>query len=183
MSRIGQKPISLPVGVTVETTASGIEVKGPKGSLTHPLLSGIKLAVTEGRLVVTRTNNQRQTKAFHGLMRADLHNMVKGVTDGFEKKLELVGTGYRAKKQGQNIVISVGYSHPIDIAAPIGITLTTESETVISVTGIDKHQVGQVAAQIRDLRKPEPYKGKGIRYQGEIIRRKAGKATKVGSAS
>jgi large subunit ribosomal protein L6 len=182
MSRIGVKPISLPSDVTVTMSATQIEVKGPKGSLSQPALKGIKVEQSDNQLLVTRTNNGRQTRAFHGLMRSVLSNLVQGVTQGYQKKLELVGTGYRAKKQGDNITLSVGYSHPVEYIAPEGIILNTEGDTVISVSGINKQLVGEVAAKIRAVRKPEPYKGKGIRYQGEVIRRKAGKATKVGSS-
>jgi large subunit ribosomal protein L6 len=182
MSRIGVKPITLPSDVTVTMSGAQIEVKGPKGSLSQPALKGIKVEQSDNQLLVTRANNGRQTRAFHGLMRSILSNLVQGVTEGYQKKLELVGTGYRAKKQGDNITLSVGYSHPVEYIAPEGIVLNTEGDTVISVSGINKQLVGEVAAKIRAVRKPEPYKGKGIRYQGEVIRRKAGKATKVGSS-
>jgi len=181
MSLIGQTPISIPESVTVSVNQGTVNVKGPKGELSCTLLKGINLEQQDSTLKVTRKNNEIQTKSNHGLIRSLINNMVIGVTTGFTKKLEMVGTGYRAKKTANGLSISAGYSHPIDYLAPQGISLDIETETVIVVSGIDKQMVGETAAKIRDIRKPEPYKGKGIRYMGEVIRRKAGKATKAGA--
>lgn len=183
MSRIGEKSITIPTGVTVNVEANQVLVKGPKGELTQSIPGKLQVEVKDDTLTVKRPNNHRQTKAYHGLLRSLLNNMIQGVTEGYTKKLELVGTGYRAKKQGNNIVVTVGYSHPVEVKSPDGINLEMEGETIIVVSGVDKQKVGQTAAEIRSIRKPEPYKGKGIRYQNEIIRRKAGKATKVGAAA
>ena len=181
MSRIGLTPIAIPESVTVTFTEGKASVKGPKGELFVVMLPGIITKIEDKNLFVTRTNNELQSKANHGLIRSLLNNAVIGVTVGYVKKLEMVGTGYRVKKQGAGLSISAGYSHPIEFAAPAGITLDAESETVMVVTGIDKQLVGETSAKIRAIRKPEPYKGKGIKYQGEVIRRKAGKATKAGA--
>jgi large subunit ribosomal protein L6 len=183
MSRIGDTLIILPDNVTVDIAADHIVVKGPKGELDHTLPKNINIELTDNQLKLKRTNNARTTRALHGLTRSLVNNMVTGVSLGYSKKLELVGTGYRAKKQGDALIITVGFSHPVEVKPVSGIELDTQGESVIVVSGIDKQKVGHMAAKIRDIRKPEPYKGKGIRYHGEIIRRKAGKATKVGSAS
>jgi len=183
MSRIGETSITIPEGVTVQVSTNSIVAKGSKGELELALPKGISIQAADGQVSFKRKNNQRQTRANHGLARSLVQNMIIGVSDGFNKKLELVGTGYRAKKQGNKLIISVGYSHPVEVDPIAGVDLDLEGETVILVTGIDKQKVGHMAAIIRDIRKPEPYKGKGIRYQGEIIRRKAGKAAKVGSAA
>lgn len=183
MSRIGEKSIIIPEGVTVEATTNTVVAKGSKGELNLTLPTGISTQVADGLISFKRINNQRQTKANHGLARSLVQNMIVGVNDGYSKKLELVGTGYRAKKQGNKLVVTVGYSHPVEVDPIEGVSLDLEGETVIIVSGIDKQKVGHMAAMIRDIRKPEPYKGKGIRYQGEIIRRKAGKAAKVGAAA
>jgi large subunit ribosomal protein L6 len=183
MSRIGTKSISLPAGVTVTVTGDQVAVKGGKGELSTTLLPRITVSVEDGHVSVSRSGNAIQTKAFHGLIRSLINNMILGVSSGFTKKLELVGTGYRVKPMGQGISLSVGYSHPVEYPAPKGITITPEGDTVVIISGIDKQLVGEVAAKIRSIRPPEPYKGKGIRYQGEVIRRKAGKAAKVGSAA
>jgi large subunit ribosomal protein L6 len=183
MSRIGTKSISINPNVTVSQPAGQVIVKGPKGELTQTIPQGISLEITDSQVSVKRANNQKQTKAHHGLMRSLIANMIIGVSEGYTKKLELIGTGYRAKKQGKNIILNVGYSNPVEYQTPDGVVVEPESETVLAVTGINKQLVGQVAAEIRKIRKPEPYKGKGIRYQGEIIRRKAGKSTKVGAAA
>lgn len=183
MSRIGVTPITIPNGVTVSIQSSSVSVKGKNGELKIDVPRGIKVAQQDDAVTITRQNNQRQTRAYHGMVRSLIANMVTGVTDGYTKKLELVGTGYRAKKQGNNIVLNVGYSQPVEFPIPEGISIELEGETIVSVSGIDKQIVGHTAAEIRKIRPPEPYKGKGIRYQGELIRRKAGKATKVGAAA
>ena len=183
MSRIGDKPINLPPNVTASVAQGMISIKGPKGELSQDIPQGIDIKIDQDIISVARKRNARQIKAYHGLIRSLIDNMIKGVVDGYVKKLELVGTGYRAKKQGSKIVLSVGFSHPVEIQPPSDINLDLEGETIIIVSGIDKQKVGHMAAVIRDVRKPEPYKGKGIRYQGEIVRRKAGKAAKVGSAT
>jgi large subunit ribosomal protein L6 len=179
MSRIGRMPISVPAGVTVDIDGSTVTVKGPKGTLTHEVASPITVAKTEdGTVEVTRPNDERQARSLHGLTRTLVSNMVVGVTDGYTKALEISGTGYRVVAKGADLEFSLGYSHPVYIEAPEGITFTVESPTKFSVAGIDKQQVGEVAAKLRKLRKPDPYKGKGVRYAGEVIRRKAGKAGK-----
>jgi large subunit ribosomal protein L6 len=177
------KPIIIPAGVSLEVLKDTVNVKGAKGTLSAAMLPKINVKVEANQVVVSRIGNAIQTKAFHGLIRSLINNMVIGVSQGYLKKLELIGTGYRAKVQGQGVSLSIGFSHPIEFPAPTGITLTTEGDTVILINGIDKQLVGEVAAKIRSLRPPEPYKGKGIRYAGEIVRRKAGKAAKVGSAA
>jgi large subunit ribosomal protein L6 len=178
MSRIGKLPITVPAGVTVEIDGSEVVVSGPKGSLRHTLVGGIAVQADDGVLTVTRPDDQRQSKALHGLSRTLVANMVTGVTQGYEKKLEIVGVGYRVQAKGENLEFALGYSHPITVQPPAGVSFTVENPTKFSVTGIDKQQVGETAANIRKLRKPEPYKGKGIRYAGEQVRRKAGKAGK-----
>jgi large subunit ribosomal protein L6 len=179
MSRIGVKAISLPQTVTIEVVGKSVVVKGPKGELTQPISHGIVIENNDGKVNVSRKNNQRQTKAHHGLMRSLVQNMITGVADGYVKKLELVGTGYRVRKQGNTLILNVGYSNPVEYQPSPSVAIETESETVVAISGIDKQKVGHVAAEIRDIRPPEPYKGKGIRYQGEVIRRKAGKSTKA----
>lgn len=179
MSRIGTKPISIPTGVTVQVNGSEVVVKGPKGELKVLTQPGIGVRVVDREVVVERANDVKQTKAFHGLVRNLIKNNVIGVTEGYKKTLELVGTGYRVAKKGQGIALSVGYSHQVDYTAPIGVTLDIEGNNIIHVSGIDKQAVGQVAAEIRMVKPPEPYQGKGIRYQGEVVRRKAGKAAKA----
>ncbi len=183
MSRIGYKPIIIPSSVTLTIESGRVVGKSAKGELSVVIPPDIKLTQEAGKLNVDRRNHQIQTKAYHGLVRSLIQNIVIGLTDGYVKKLDLVGTGYRAKVQGQGLTLSLGFSHPIEFPAPQGITFTTESDTVVVISGIDKQLVGEVAAKIRALRPPEPYKGKGVRYQGEVIRRKAGKAAKTGSAS
>jgi large subunit ribosomal protein L6 len=179
MSRIGRMPIPLPAGVTANIDGSSVTVQGPKGTLTMDVPEPISVALgDDGALVVTRPNDERDAKARHGLSRTLIANMVIGVTDGYVKTLELVGTGYRVTAKGQDLEFALGFSHPITVKAPDGITFAVESPVKFSVSGIDKQKVGEVAANIRKLRKPEPYKGKGVRYEGEIIRRKAGKAGK-----
>ena len=178
MSRIGRLPISVPAGVEVKVADNLVSVKGPKGTLEHTVASPIAVALEENTITVSRPNDERNSRSLHGLTRTLIDNLIIGVTKGYEKKLEIVGTGYRVVAKGANLEFALGFSHPVVIEAPEGITLTVESPTKLSVSGIDKQQVGEVAANIRKLRKPDPYKGKGVRYAGEIIRRKVGKAGK-----
>jgi large subunit ribosomal protein L6 len=180
MSRIGRLPIAVPSGVDVTIDGRTLTVKGPKGSLTRELHPDIAVAREDNRLVVTRPTEQKTHKQLHGLTRTLVNNMVVGVTDGYRKSLEITGVGYRAAKVGEKLQLNLGYSHPIEIAPPQGISFEVENPTRLAVVGIDKELVGQVAAQVRSTRKPEPYKGKGVRYAGEYIRRKAGKAGKIG---
>ncbi len=187
MSRIGRAPIAVPPKVQVNWTENNlVTVKGPKGELSHQVDPELTLRLENGSLTVTRPSDSKPHKAKHGLYRTLINNMVVGVTDGFTKSLEIHGVGYRAAKVGNNLVVLVGYSHPVEVQPPAGVTLNVDGvdaatkATRVSVTGIDKQLVGQVAANIRSIRKPEPYKGKGIRFAGEKIRRKAGKAGKVG---
>lgn len=179
MSRIGSKAIKIPAGVTVEIGAQEITVKGPKGELHQGLIQGITATQENGELRFARKNDEKQTKAFHGLLRSLVNNMLEGVSQGYKKTLELVGTGYRATKKGQGVSLTVGYSHAVEFDAVPGITIDVEGNNVIHVSGIDKQAVGQVAANIRAIRPPEPYLGKGIRYRDEVVRRKAGKAAKT----
>jgi large subunit ribosomal protein L6 len=178
MSRIGKKPIALPQGVKVDIKDGMVLVDGPKGSLSRPLLEGIQLDMEEGSLLVKRANDTKRVRSYHGLMRTLVANMVDGVSKGFEKKLEIVGIGYRSEIQGSNIVLYLGYSHPINFPLPTGISADVEKQTLVTIKGIDKELVGQVSAKIRDLRRPDPYKGKGVKYSGEILRKKAGKTGK-----
>ncbi len=180
MSRIGRLPIAIPAGVDVNLDGQQVAVKGPKGSLQHTVAEPIRIARNEaGELEVTRPNDERTSRSLHGLTRTLLANMVTGVTQGYEKKLEIVGVGYRViQKSPVQLEFNLGFSHPVIVDAPEGISFTVESNTKFTVLGIDKQAVGEVAANIRKLRKPEPYKGKGVRYAGERIRRKAGKAAK-----
>ncbi len=182
-SRVGKVPISIPSGVQVTREASAIRVKGPKGELEFRLAHGVEVAVEPKEIVVTQVGGGKQALALHGTTRAVLANMVEGVTKGFTKVLEIQGTGYRAQMSGKKLTLQLGYSHPIEYQPPAGITIATESPTRIVVSGYNKEQVGQVAAVIRDFRPPEPYKGKGIRYAGEYVRRKAGKAAGGKSAA
>ena len=174
MSRIGQKPIEIPPGVTVEMTDSAVVVKGQKGNLRVPLPPGIRFEKKDGLLVAQRELEEQG--ALQGLARALVANAIRGVTQGFEKHLDIVGIGYRAEVKGRTMVFSLGYSHPIEFAIPEGLTITVEKQTHIVVSGTDRHQVGQTAAEIRDLRPPDPYKNKGIRYTGERLKKKVGKA-------
>lgn len=178
MSRIGKKPIVLPKGVTVSVQENIIQVKGTKGVLQRSVPDKISLVVDENAITVNRKDDTRTVRALHGLTRTLIANMVTGVTEGFSKTLEIVGVGYKAEKKGNAVIISVGYSHPIEFIPPTGITVDVPKPTQIVVSGIDKEAVGQVAAIIRDFRKPEPYKGKGIKYANETILRKAGKTGK-----
>ena len=187
MSRIGRTPIVVPANVQVNWTEENlVTVKGPKGELSCPVDSDLTLKLEDGQLLVARPSDDKVQRAKHGLYRTLINNMVVGVTTGYTKQLEIHGVGYRAAKVGNNLVIQVGYSHPVEVQPPDGITLAVDGvdaatkATKLSVSGIDKQLVGQVAATIRHIRKPEPYKGKGIRYAGEKVRRKAGKAGKVG---
>jgi large subunit ribosomal protein L6 len=179
MSRIGQAPIAIPGGVDVTIEGRNVTVKGPKGELSRTLPAGISVTKVDNDLVVQRPNDERGNRALHGLTRSLVNNMVVGVTDGFKKNLEIVGVGYRAESQGPTAIrLALGFSHPVHVNAPEGITFDVPAATQIVVNGIDKEVVGQVAADIRSIRKPEPYKGKGVRYQGERVLRKAGKAGK-----
>ena len=182
MSKIGRLPITIPTSVTFTQDGNHLVVKGPKGELSYDLKPKIKVEVVGDQLTVKRSSEDKPVRALHGLTRALLANMIKGVTDGFSKNLELVGTGYRARLSGNNLILSLGYSHEIEYVPPVGITIKVENTNVITVTGFDRQVVGQVSAVIRSYRKPEPYKGKGIRYAGEVVRRKAGKAAKAAAA-
>lgn len=179
MSRIGRLPVTIPSGVDVAIDGAHVTVKGPKGQLEHDVVEPISVARDEdGAIAVTRPDDERDSRARHGLTRSLLANMVEGVTNGYVKKLEIHGTGYRVLAKGSNLEFALGYSHSITVEPPQGITFVVENPTRFSVQGIDKQQVGEVAANIRKLRRPDPYKGKGVRYEGERIRRKVGKAGK-----
>ena len=179
MSRIGRLPIPVPSGVEIAIEDREVTVKGPKGTLSHRVASPILIERAEdGTLQVTRPDDERASRALHGLTRSLVANMVTGVTDGYLKRLEIVGVGYRVQARGSDLEFALGFSHPVLIPAPAGITFAVESPTRFSVSGIDKQQVGEVAAKIRKLRRPDPYKGKGVRYAGEQVRRKVGKAGK-----
>ncbi len=178
MSRIGKMPISIPSGVDVKIDGSTVTIKGKKGELTCTFQPTMIIKVEGDEIIVTPADDERQTNAYWGLTRSLLHNMVVGVSEGFEKKLELVGVGYRAALKGSDLELQLGFSHPVLVKAPEGITFEVPSQNEITVTGVSKEKVGQTAADIRKWRKPEPYKGKGIRYVGEYVRRKAGKAGK-----
>lgn len=176
MSRVGRKPVSVPKGVTITQSGQQLKIKGPKGELSDQFHPNIKIEVKDGEVLVTRPNDEKQNKALHGLTRALIQNMISGVTTEYSKTLDIVGVGYRAELKGKNVLLNIGYSHPVYIVPPDGVTLQTPTQTQIVVSGIDKQLVGQVAAKIRSIRKPEPYKGKGIKYSDEQIQRKAGKA-------
>ncbi|MFM6940030.1 MAG: 50S ribosomal protein L6 [Rhodoluna sp.] len=178
MSRIGKLPIPVPAGVEVKIDGASISVKGPKGQLNLEVASPITVALEEGTVVVSRPNDERVSRSLHGLTRTLIANQITGVTAGYSKGLEIVGTGYRVTAKGSDIEFALGYSHPILVKAPAGITFTVEGNNKVVVSGIDKQAVGEVAANLRKLRKPEPYKGKGVRYAGENVRRKAGKSGK-----
>ncbi len=178
MSRIGKQPIPVPAGVEVSIEGKHIQVKGPKGTLDYDFNELMSVACENGQIQVSRPDDSRQAKSYHGLTRTLIANMVEGVSSGFQKKLELVGVGYRALLKGSNLELQLGYSHPVVVEPPAGITFEVPDQTHITVVGIDKQQVGEVAAIIRKWRKPEPYKGKGIRYEGERVRRKVGKSGK-----
>jgi len=179
MSRIGKMPIAIPAGVTVDVAENNkVTVKGPKGTLERVFPSEMEIKVEGAEVTVSRPNDLKRNKSLHGLSRTLLHNMVVGVTNGFEKKLEVNGVGYRAAKQGKKLTLNLGYSHPVEMEDPEGIETVVEGQNLIIVKGIDKEKVGQFAAEIRDKRRPEPYKGKGIKYADETIRRKVGKTGK-----
>jgi large subunit ribosomal protein L6 len=175
MSRIGKKPVAIPAGVTASMHAGTLSVKGPKGELTMPLSDLISYEMKDEGLSVTPANKSREARAFWGMQRTLVQNLVTGVTEGFTKVLEITGVGYRANSQGKNLKLQLGYSHDVDFAIPDGIDIKTPDNTTVEISGIDKQKVGQVAAEIRRWRKPEPYKGKGIKYRGEYIFRKEGK--------
>jgi large subunit ribosomal protein L6 len=179
MSRVGKMPISLPQGVDVQIAGRRVTVKGPKGELSRDLDPEMRVEQKDSQLIVTRPSEQPRHRAMHGLTRTLVANMVTGVSNGFSKTLELQGVGYRAQMQGQNLVLAVGYSHPVNVPPPPGIEFEVEGTSKIIVKGINREHVGQAAADVRKIRPPEPYKGKGIRYTGEYVRRKAGKAGKA----
>ena len=178
MSRIGRLPITIPAGVTVSVDGQDVAVKGPKGELALTVAKPIEVTVEEGQVLVSRPDDERASRSLHGLTRTLINNNIIGVTEGYTKGLEVVGTGYRVAQKGSAVEFALGFSHPVLIEPPAGITFAVENQTRFSVQGIDKQLVGEVAANIRKLRKPDPYKGKGVRYEGEAIRRKAGKAGK-----
>ena len=178
MSRIGRLPIDIPAGVTVSVSGQDVSVKGAKGELSLAVASPIEVTVEAGQVLVTRPNDERESRSLHGLTRTLIHNNIIGVTEGYSKGLEVVGTGYRVALKGSSLEFALGFSHPVSFDAPAGITLAVEGNNKITVSGIDKQAVGEIAANIRKIRPPEPYKGKGVRYAGEVVRRKAGKAGK-----
>jgi large subunit ribosomal protein L6 len=175
MSRIGKKPIPIPKGVTVKVDGNTVDVKGPKGQLRQPLPPGIVAALEDGTLVTKKASDERQFDKFHGLARSLVNNAVVGVTEGFKRELDIVGVGYRAEMKGKQVVLALGYSHPVIFDVPNGIDIAIEKQTHITVTGVDRQLVGQVAANLRRLRKPDPYQQKGVRYTGEVLKKKAGK--------
>ena len=178
MSRVGKKPLELPAGVTVTNESNTVTVKGPKGELTRTFSPDMKIVIEDNVLTVVRPSDVKEHRALHGTTRSLLGNMVEGVSKGFERGLELIGVGYRASKSGNKLVLNVGYSHPVEITPESGIEIEVPSQTKVLVKGTDKERVGAIAANIRDVRPPEPYKGKGIRYEGEHVRRKEGKTAK-----
>jgi large subunit ribosomal protein L6 len=180
MSRIGRLPITVPAGVDVSVDGATVSVKGPKGTLSREIAPQLTIVREDGTLRVERPDDGKQSRELHGLTRTLIANMVTGVTTGYRKGLEITGVGYRAQLVGKKLQLSLGYSHPIEIDPPEGVAFEVENPTRLAVTGIDKELVGHVAARVRAMRKPEPYKGKGVRYSGEVIRRKAGKAGKIG---
>jgi large subunit ribosomal protein L6 len=181
MSRVGKTPIAVPSGVKVKVSETEIEVEGPRGRLSSPVPPGIRFSLEGSELVCQRSSDERQQRAWHGLARALAMNAVKGVTAGFSRELEIVGVGYRAQVEGKKVVLSLGYSHPVEYPIPEGIKISIERQTRVTVSGIDRQKVGQVAAEIRRLRRPDPYKQKGIRYVGEVLKKKAGKAGATGT--
>ena len=181
MSRVGRKVIAVPAGVKVSISETALEVQGPKGRLSTPVPPGIEFALQGQELTCRRANDERQQRAFHGLARALAHNAIKGVTEGFSKDLDIVGVGYRAQVEGNKVVFALGFSHPVEYMVPDGIKVAVEKQTRVTVSGIDRQKVGQVAAEIRRLRRPDPYKQKGIRYVGEVLKKKAGKAGATGA--
>ena len=178
MSRIGRLPIDIPAGVTVSIDGRNVAVKGPKGELALTVAAPIEATVEDNQVLVTRPDDERSSRSLHGLTRTLIANQIVGVTEGYSKGLEVVGTGYRVQQRGSSIEFALGFSHPVTVDPPAGITFTVEGNNKLTVSGIDKQAVGEVAANIRKIRKPEPYKGKGVRYAGENVRRKAGKAGK-----
>jgi large subunit ribosomal protein L6 len=178
MSRVGRKPIPIPSGVEVNTANQVVAVKGPKGALQWNVVSGVSVAVTDGHVQVSRASNESKMRALHGLVRAEINNMIGGVTKGYEKTLEINGVGYKAQVQGQTMSLNVGYTHPIEFKLPKGIEAKVDKATVITIRGIDKRLVGQVAANIRAIKRPDVYKQKGIKYAGEVLRKKEGKTGK-----
>jgi large subunit ribosomal protein L6 len=182
MSRVGRLPITIPSGVDVDIAGTRIKVKGPRGTLERDLTPVLSVVTEDGQLRVVRPNEDKRSRELHGLTRTLIHNMVVGVTEGYTRNLEIQGVGYRAQLVGKKLQLNLGYSHPIEIDPPDGISFQVETPTKVAVTGIDKELVGRIAAQVRGTRKPEPYKGKGVRYAGEIVRRKAGKAGKIGGS-
>ncbi len=175
MSRIGKKPIAIPTGVTIKVDGNVVDVKGPKGQLRQPLPPGVSAAVEDGSLVTRKDSEARELNKFHGLARSLVNNAVQGVTTGWKKELDIVGVGYRAEVKGKHVVLSLGYSHPIVFDVPQGIDIAIDKQTHLTVTGVDRQLVGQVAANLRRLRKPDPYQQKGVRYTGETLKKKAGK--------
>ncbi len=178
MSRIGRLPIDVPAGVTVSIEGQNVSVKGPKGELSLTVAEPITAKMVENQIVVSRPDDERASRSLHGLTRTLINNQIIGVTQGYSKELEIVGTGYRVAQKGSGLELALGFSHPVNVDAPAGITFAVEGNNKITVSGINKQQVGETAANIRKIKKPEPYKGKGIRYVGEVVRRKAGKAGK-----
>lgn len=178
MSRVGRKPVEIPAGVTVTLNGNTVTVKGPKGELTRTFHSDIEIKLEDNNVVVNRPSDEKLHRSLHGTTRAIIANMIEGVSKGFERNLELIGVGYRAQKQGKKLVLNVGYSHPVEIEPEEGLEIEVPANTKISIKGTDKERVGALAANIRDVRPPEPYKGKGIRYEGEQVRRKEGKTGK-----
>ncbi len=178
MSRIGKLPIPVPTGVEIKIDGQNVDVKGPKGTLSLTVADPITISIEDGTITVARPDDERNSRSLHGLTRTLIANNIEGVTNGFTKGLEIVGTGYRVAQKGSSLEFALGYSHSITVEPPAGITFSVEGNTKVTVHGIDKQAVGEVAANIRKLRKPEPYKGKGVRYAGEVVRRKAGKAGK-----
>ena len=182
MSRVGKLPITIPSGVDIDIAGTRIKVKGPRGTLERDLTPVLSIVTEDGQLRVVRPNEDKRSRELHGLTRTLIHNMVVGVTEGYTRNLEIQGVGYRAQLVGRKLQLNLGYSHPIEINPPEGISFEVETPTKVAVTGIDKELVGRIAAQVRGTRKPEPYKGKGVRYAGEVVRRKAGKAGKIGGS-
>jgi large subunit ribosomal protein L6 len=181
MSRVGRKVIEIPKAVKVNIGPQALQIEGPKGKLTTPVPPGISFKLENGELAASRASDERQQRAFHGLARALASNAVRGVTEGFSRELDIVGVGYKAAVEGNKVVLSLGYSHPVVYPIPDGIKVAVEKQTHITVSGIDRQKVGQVAAELRSLRKPDPYKQKGIRYTGEVLKKKAGKAGATGA--
>jgi large subunit ribosomal protein L6 len=183
MSRVGRKAIAIPKDVKVTVSDKTLQIQGPKGKLQTPVPPGISFTVEGAELKCQRSNDERQQRAFHGMARALAQNAVKGVTEGFSKELDIVGVGYKANVDGNRVILALGFSHPVEYKIPEGIKVTVEKQTHVVISGIDRQKVGQVAAELRELRKPDPYKQKGIRYVGEILKKKAGKAGATGAAA